>query len=306
MSDLSTLVLFTLLVLAMLGLDLGILQRRADSASLRTAGIWLAFWAAVAAALNVGLFVWRGSQPAFEFLACYLLEGSLSFDNAFVFAAIFSAASVPTACQHKVLFWGVVGALVMRGAFIFAGVELVSRFHEVLYVFAAILIVAGIRLVRGKRPEFDPRRSRMLRWARGLFPITESYEGASLWVRREGRWIATPLLMVVILVETADLVFAVDSIPAVFGVTRDPLVLYTSNILAVMALRAIYLVLSKAIAGLRYLRAGLAVILVFVGTKILLEPYVRISILATLAVLFVTLAAVILASLARDPSRSLP
>ncbi len=306
MSDLTALAIFTLFLLVILGLDLGTARSQPDPPSLRRAAFWLGLWIALAASFNLGLLVWRGTQPALEFLACYLLEGSLSFDNAFVFAAIFSAASVPTVYQHKVLFWGVLGALLMRGAFIFAGVELVSRFHQVLYVFAAILIVAGIRLAWGKRPEFDPGRSRMLRWARRLFPITENYEGASLWVRREARWMATPLLMVVILVETADLVFAVDSIPAVFGVTRNPLVLYTSNILAVMALRALYLVLSKAMAGLHYLRAGLAVILVFVGTKILLEPYVRISILATLAVLFVTLAAVILASLARDPSRSLP
>ncbi len=297
MSDLSALVLFTLFVLAMLGLDLGILQRRADSTSLRAAGLWMAFWVASAAAVNVGLLLWRGPQPALEFLTSYLLEGSLSFDNAFVFAAIFSGASVPAAYQHKVLFWGAAGALVMRGVFIFAGVELVTHYHFVLYIFAAILIVAGVRLFWEKRPTFDPERSRMLRLARKYLPITERYEGAALWVRRNGRGMATPLLMVLLLVEMADLVFAMDSVPAVFGVTRDPLVLYTSNILAVMGLRAMYILLTGAMAGLRYLRAGLSVILIFVGTKMLLEPFVRLPTLLTLATLCTILLAVIFGSL---------
>ncbi len=297
MSDLSALLIFALFVLGMLALDLGLFHRRAHTVSLREAAFWSAFWIVLSLTFNVGLYFWRGSQPALEFLTGYVLEKSLSMDNIFVFAVIFGYMRVAAQHQHKVLFWGIVGALVMRAAFIATGLALVSRFNWVLYIFGVFLLITGAKLLREKQAEFHPERSPVLRLARKFFPITEGYEGASFFVRREGRLFATPLLLVLLLVETTDVLFAVDSIPAIFAVTLDPFIVYTSNVFAILGLRALYFVLAGAIRKFRYLRAGLSLVLMFVGIKMLIIHFYKLPILLSLGVICGILSVAILASL---------
>lgn len=291
--------IFVLFVLGMLALDLGVLQRRAHVLSFREAIGWYAFWVSLSIAFNVGLYFWRGPQPALEFLTGYILEVSLSMDNVFVFAVIFSYMAVKAEFQHRVLFWGIVGALVMRATFILVGVTLVGRFHWILYVFGVFLVITGGKLLREQKDEFHPDRSPVLRLARRVLPITETYEGASFFVRRGGRRFATPMLLVLLLVETTDVLFAVDSIPAIFAVTLDPFIVFTSNVFAILGLRALYFVLSGAIRKFRYLRAGLALVLIFVGIKMLVAGFYKLPTLVSLGIICGILGAAILASVVR-------
>lgn len=297
MSETPALALFTLFVLCMLALDLGVFQRQPHRLSFREAIGWYAFWVALAIAFNLGVYFWRGGQPALEFLTGYILEVSLSMDNVFVFAVIFAVMGVRAEFQHRVLFWGIVGALVMRAAFIAAGVALISRFHWILYVFGAFLVITGAKLYREKAGEFHPERSPVMRLARRIFPITPEYEGAVFFVRREGRWLATPLLLVLLLVETTDVIFAVDSIPAVFSVTLDPFIVYTSNIFAILGLRSLYFVLAGAIRKFRYLRPGLSLVLIFVGVKMLAAEFYKVPTLLSLGIISAILLIAVLASL---------
>lgn len=297
MSNFYALLLFNLFVLAMLALDLGVFHRRAHAISLREATVWSAVWIGLSLAFNVGLYFWRGPEPALEFLTGYILEKSLSMDNVFVFAVIFTYMAVPAADQHKVLFWGVLGALIMRAAFIIAGVALISRFEWILYVFGVFLVVTGVRLFRQTHEEIHPERNPILRLARRVLPVTEGYEGAAFFVRRAGRLLATPLFLVLLMVETTDVLFATDSIPAVFAVTRDPFIVYTSNIFAILGLRALYFVLAGAITKFRYLRPGLSLILIFVGVKMLAVHYYKLPVGISLAVICSILAVSIGASL---------
>lgn len=309
MSNAVALALFTLLVLGLLALDLGVLERRPRTLSFREACGRYAFWVILSLAFNLGIYFWRGSQPALEFLTGYVLEVSLSMDNVFVFAVIFSYMAVQAHYQHRVLFWGIVGALVMRGAFIAAGVVLISRFNWVLYILGIFLVITGAKLLRAKQEEIHPERNPVVRLARRVFPITENYEGASFFVRREGRLLATPLLLVLLLVETTDVLFAVDSIPAIFAVTLDPFIVYTSNVFAILGLRALYFVLAGAIRKFRYLRPGLAVVLMFVGVKMLVAHRYPVPILVSLGVICGILAVAILASLRGEhssPQANLP
>jgi tellurite resistance protein TerC len=309
MSNAVALTLFTLLVLGLLALDLGVLERRPRTLSFREACGRYAFWVILSLAFNLGIYFWRGSQPALEFLTGYVLEVSLSMDNVFVFAVIFSYMAVQAHYQHRVLFWGIVGALVMRGAFIAAGVVLISRFNWVLYILGAFLVITGAKLLRAKQEEIHPERNPVVRLAGKIFPVTQGYEGASFFVRREGRLLATPLLMVVLLVETTDVLFAVDSIPAIFAVTLDPFIVYTSNVCAILGLRALYFVLAGAIRKFRYLRPGLAVVLMFVGVKMLVAHRYPVPILVSLGVICGILAVAILASLRGEhssPQANLP
>ncbi len=309
MSNAVALALFTLLVLGLLALDLGVLERRPRTLSFREACGRYAFWVILSLAFNLGIYFWRGSQPALEFLTGYVLEVSLSMDNVFVFAVIFSYMAVQAHYQHRVLFWGIVGALVMRGAFIAAGVALISRFNWVLYILGIFLVITGAKLLRAKQEEIHPERNPVVRLARRVFPITENYEGASFFVRREGRLLATPLLLVLLLVETTDVLFAVDSIPAIFAVTLDPFIVYTSNVFAILGLRALYFVLAGAIRKFRYLRPGLAVVLMFVGVKMLVAHRYPVPILVSLGVICGILAVAILASLRGEhssPQANLP
>jgi tellurite resistance protein TerC len=303
MSETLALTLFTVFVLLMLALDLGVFQRQPHKLSFREAIGWYAFWVALAVAFNLGIYFWRGAQPALEFLTGYILEVSLSMDNVFVFAVIFAFMGVRGEFQHRVLFWGIVGALVMRAAFIAAGVALVARFHWILYLFGAFLVLTGIRLFRQKHEAFNPQRSPVMRLARRVFPITSEYEGAKFFVVREGRRLATPLLLVLLLVETTDVLFAVDSIPAVFSITLDPFIVYTSNIFAILGLRALYFVLAGAMRRFRYLRPGLSLVLIFVGAKMLAAPFYKIPTLLSLGIISSILLAAILASLRSEPGR---
>ena len=297
MSNFYALLLFNLFVLAMLALDLGVFHRRAHVVSLREAVVWSIIWITLSLLFNLGIWFWRGPVPALEFLTGYILEKSLSMDNVFVFAVIFAYMAVPAADQHKVLYWGVLGALIMRAAFIAAGVALISRFNWILYIFGVFLVFTGVRLFLHKYEEVHPERNPVVRLARGLFPVTKDYEGASFFVRREGRRLATPLLLVLLMVETTDVLFATDSIPAVFAVTQDPFIVYTSNIFAILGLRALYFVLAGAITKFHYLRPGLSLILIFVGVKMLVVHYYKLPIALSLAIICGILVAAIGASL---------
>ena len=300
MSDFYALALFSLFVLGLLALDLRVTGRRDRPVSFRQATLLSSVWVALSLAFNVAIYYLRGPQPALEFLTGYVLEKSLSLDNVFAFAAVFSYAAVPAAYQRKVLLWGVLGALAIRGVLIVTGVALVSRFHWVPYGFGLFLLLTGAKTLTGKSRPLDFERNPALRLARTVFPITERYEGSAFFVRRGGRLMATPLLLVVVVVETTDLLFALDSIPAIFAVTLDPFIVYTSNVFAVLGLRAMYFFLEGALARFRYLRAGISVVLMFVGMKMLLLHFFRIPILLTLGIISVTIAGAIFASVRRS------
>jgi tellurite resistance protein TerC len=297
MSNLAALSLFTLFVLALLALDLGVFHRKAHTVSIREATLWTIVWIVLSLAFNAGLYFTRGHQPALEFLTGYVLEKSLSMDNVFVFAVIFTYMGVPSGAQHKVLFWGVLGALVMRAAFIAAGAALIARFHWILYLFGVFLLVTGVRLFGQSHEEVHPEKNPVLRLAQKYLPVTKAYDGARFFVRAEGRLMVTPLFMVLLLVETTDVVFAADSIPAIFAVTVDPFIVYTSNVCAILGLRALYFVLAGAILKFRYLRPGLALILIFVGVKMLIASFYKVPILLSLGVITAILAVSIGASL---------
>ena len=301
MSNLAALGIFTIFVLVMLALDLGVFQRDPHKISIREAAFWYVIWVSLAIAFNIGLYFWRGQQPALEFLTGYVLEVSLSMDNVFVFAVIFGYMGVQPQYQHRVLFWGIVGALLMRATFIIAGVALVSRFHWILYLFGVFLVITGAKLFREEKQEFHPERNPLLRLARKLFPITPGYEGAAFFVVREGRRFATPMLLVLTLVESTDLLFAVDSIPAIFAVTLDPFIIYTSNVFAILGLRSLYFILAGAIQKFRYLRPGLALVLMFVGVKMLIVGIYKIPIVVSLGVIIAILTVAIGASLLSSP-----
>jgi tellurite resistance protein TerC len=262
-------VFFTLFVLGLLALDLGVFHRRARAVSFRQAAFWSAVWVLLSLGFNVGIYLWRGREPALEFLTAYLLEKSLSADNVFVFAVIFSAAAVPAQYQYRVLFWGVLGALVMRGAFIAAGAALLSRFAWVTYFFGCFLAITGVSLLLRRRQQIHPERNPLLRWAPKIVPIIRDYEGPRLFVRRDHQLFATPLFLALLMVETTDVLLALDSIPAAFAVTQDSFIVYSSNVLAVLGLRALFFLLAGAMAKFRYLRAGLSVVLLFMGLKML-------------------------------------
>jgi len=290
---------FLVLVLALLGFDLRFLNRKPHVISSRAATLWSAVWVVLAVTFCALIYFWRGPHDALYFLAAYIIEVSLSLDNLIVFVVIFTSAAVPLQYQHRVLFWGILGVLVTRGVFVFAGVELISHFHWFLYVLGIFLVVAGARLLGKGRGEFDPAHSRMLTLIRKLLPITPTYEGGKFFVRREGRLLATPLLLVLLMVEMTDVFFAVDSVSAVFSVTQDAFIVYTSNIFAVLGLRALYFLLAGAVMRFRYLQHGLAVVLMFMGAKMLIAPVVRIPTGWALLVILVVITLAVAASLGK-------
>lgn len=260
---------FLAFVIAMLVLDLFVLRRRAHEVSPREAGAWSALWIAIGLGFGGLLWACAGGETAQAYLAGYLIEKSLSVDNVFLFAAIFSAFAIPARYQHRVLMFGIVGALVMRAAFVAAGITLLEAIHPVIYVFGAVLLVAAVNMLRGGT-HTAPGQPRVLRLLRRLLPVTGQLHGQRFILRDGGRMVATPLLLALVVAETADVIFAVDSIPAVLAVTTDPFVVYTSNVFAVLGMRALYFLLAGATARLRYLRPGLAVILGAVAVKLLL------------------------------------
>jgi len=281
--------LFHVIVAFMLALDLGVFHRNAHEVKLKEALIWSGVWIAVALAFNALIWLVWGHEPALHFLTAYLVEKSLSADNLFVFAVIFSYFAVPPAYQHRVLFWGILGAVLMRAIFIFTGVQLLKLFHWTIYIFGAFLIYTGIRLARRSDEEVDPARNPVLRFARRFMPITSAYHGQRFLVRDGRRWMATPLLLTLLVVESTDVMFAVDSVPAVLAITPEMFIAYTSNIFAILGLRALYFVLSGLIQQLRYLHFGLSVILVYIGLKMLLSDWVKIPPALSLGVVVLVL-----------------
>lgn len=270
-------IVFGVLVVVLLVLDMKVFHRRAHVITIRESLLWTAFWIVLALLFNLGIYLVQGHVPALEYLTCYLIEKSLSVDNLFVFLMIFSYFAVPAAYQHKVLFWGIIGAIIMRLAFIEAGVTLLERFDWVFYIFGAFLIVTAIRMAFQRERGLKPERNPVLRLFRKFVPVTESYEGDSFLVKRAGRYVATPLLVVVLVVETTDVVFALDSIPAALAITLDPFIVYTSNIFAILGLRSLYFALAGIMRLFHYLHYGLVVVLIFVGVKMLLPETYHIS-----------------------------
>jgi tellurite resistance protein TerC len=273
-----------------------VLQRRPQVLRFREAALWSLFWVALSFAFN-GWVAWRfGGQVGLQFLTGYLLEYSLSVDNIFVFLVVFRFFAVPAEYQHRVLFWGVAGAIVLRAAFILVGTSLIHRFHWLLYVFGAFLVVTGLRLMRQSEPQVHPEQNPVVRLFRRFFPISSQYHEQHFTVRESGRRLFTPLVLVLLVVETTDVLFALDSIPAIFGVTTDPYIAFTSNILAVLGLRALYFLLRDLMDRFRYLPIGLGAVLVFIGIKMLIEKWVEIPIGISLGVVCSLLAASVLLS----------
>src|ERR1700722_13698694 len=266
----------------MLVLDLGVFHRRAHTVKFREALIWSVAWIGLAVAFAVVIYFWHGRTPALEFVTGYVIELSLSVDNLFVFLLIFRFFQVPAIHQHKVLFWGILGALVMRAIFIAAGVGLIERFHWIISLFGAVLVYSGIKLFFQKEAEIHPEKNPMLRLFRRWVPVTEDYVGNQFFVRNPGLF-ATPLFVVLLVVETTDLLFAVDSIPAILAITRDAFIVYTSNVFAILGLRSMYFALAGMMEMFRYLHYGLSLVLVFVGAKMLLSHYLQIPIQLALA-----------------------
>ena len=289
-------VAFNAFVLVMLALDLGVFRGRDEGVSFREALLRSATWITLALAFAGLLFHWQGRTPALEFVTGYVIELSLSVDNLFVFLLIFRYFSVPQEHQQKVLAWGIVGALVLRAIFIFAGVGLLQRFHVITYFFGALLVYSGIKLFRQGESDIHPEKNPVLRLFRKFVPVTKEFEGDSFFVRRRGLY-ATPLFVVLLVVETTDLLFAVDSIPAILAITLNTFVVYTSNVFAILGLRSMYFALAGMLDIFHYLHYGLAVILMFVGAKMLASNYLEIPTLATLAFVALVLAVSVGASL---------
>jgi tellurite resistance protein TerC len=304
--------LFFLLVLVLLALDLGVIHRRMHRIGIREAVVWSVVWTLVALLFNL-FMAWKfGHRAGVEFLAGYVIERSLSFDNIFVFVVILNYFAVPDYLQHRVLFWGIVGALVSRGLFIALGAALLARFHWLIVGLGAFLVYTGVRVIRGSEVEVDPAKNPVLRLFQRFVPLTAEYHGKRFLVRQGGRRLATPLLLVVAVVEATDIVFAVDSIPAVFGVTRDSFIVFTSNIFAILGLRALYFLLAGLMTQFHYLAYGLGLVLAFVGAKMLLQPWYEIPVEGSLAVVLTVLAVAVAASLlfpappGPDPHSPLP
>ena len=288
---------FNLFVLIALALDLGVFHRRPRKLGLREAALWSLVWITLSVLFGVGILRFSGHQKALEFFTGYLIEKSLSVDNLFIFLIIFRTFAVEARLQQRILAWGILGALIMRGALIALGVELIEHYSWVLYLFGAFLLYAGIRMLFTAKENIHPENSFLFRIARRHLRVQTDYRGENLFVCKAGRIFATPLFLVLLIVEFADVTLALDSIPAVFGVTRDPFIVYTSNVFAILGLRALYFLLAGVLDRLRYLDVGLAFVLVFIGAKMLAEPWLRISTQISLAVVAGMLLVALLASL---------
>jgi len=291
-------ILFNLFVVAMLVFDLAVLNRRSHRPGFREALVWSAVWIGLAAGFAVFVFFWRGHASMLEFVTGYVVELSLSVDNLFVFLMIFRFFKVPDNQQHKVLFWGIVGALVMRGLFILVGVKLIARFEWITYLFGALLVYSGIKLLRQGETEIHPEKNPVLRVLRKVIPVTHDYEGGKFFVRRAGLY-ATPLFIVLIVIETTDVLFAVDSIPAVLAITLNAFIVYTSNVFAILGLRSMYFALAGLLELFHYLHYGISVVLIVVGAKMLGSHYAQIPTIWTLAIVLGVLAASVMLSILR-------
>ena len=283
---------FLAFVAAMLALDLGVFHRKAHAISLREAAVWSAVWIGLAGVFAAGVFWFGGPRLGMEFTTGYLIEKALSIDNIFVMVILFGAFGVPAHQQHRVLFWGIIGALVMRAIFIFAGTALIARFHWTVYVFGAFLIITGIRMLRSTGQQAHPEDSAAIRLTRRVLPVTTGQEGSErFFVRVDGRRMVTPLFLALVAVELTDLIFAVDSIPAILAISREPFIVFTSNIFAILGLRSLYFLLAGVVQKFRYLKLGLAGVLVFVGLKMMLVDVVEIPVGLSLGVVALLIAA---------------
>ena len=300
---------FNLFVLSMLALDLGVFHRHAHKVSVKEAIIWSVVWIALAMVFNLGLYLfwdrispastYSNSEAALAFFTGYLIEKSLSVDNIFVFVLIFTFFAVPAAYQHRVLFWGIIGALIIRGTLIAVGAVLLKEFHWIIYMFGAFLIFTGIRMAVHRHEEMHPEHNPVVKLLRKIMPVTENYEDDHFFIRRAGKIMATPLFLVLLIVESTDLVFAVDSIPAIFAVTNDPFIVYTSNVFAILGLRSLYFLLAGVVDKFYYLKLGLSVVLVFVGIKMVMVDIYKIPVALSLGVIASILTIAVLASLWR-------
>jgi tellurite resistance protein TerC len=289
--------IFAIVVACALAIDLGVFHRKTHEIGLREALLESAIWIAVSLSFNLWLYLSRGGQAGTEFLTGYLVEKSLSLDNLFIFLLIFQAFRIQKRSQHKVLFYGVLGALLMRALFVIAGVGLLRKFHAILYVFGALLLVTGLRMIPPKKKSVHPEQNFLVRLARRVMPVAEEYEGEKFFIKSSGKRYATTLFLALIAVEAMDLVFAVDSVPAVLAITRDTFIVYSSNVFAILGLRALYFALADLLPRFRFLRQGLGAILVFVGTKMLLSERLAVPTSLSLAFIAVILAVTIAASL---------
>ena len=305
-------ILFNLLILAMLALDLGVFHRNPQKVTIKEATVWSVIWVVLALGFNVVVYYiyehdlvgfaapLSGSDAGLQFFAGYLIERALSFDNIFVFILIFNYFGVPAQYQYKVLFWGVMGALVMRSLFIAAGAVLISQFEWILYIFGVILIVSGWKMMFQEEAEVHPEKNIFIRLARKVFPVESGYDSPRFFVRKHQRLHMTSMFLVLVTVETTDVVFAVDSIPAVFAVTRDPFLVYSSNVFAILGLRALYFLLAGAMNSFYYLKYGLSAVLIFVGVKMVIADFFHFSILVSLTIIALLLFLAVIFSILRN------
>ena len=287
---------FTLAVVALLAVDLFVFHRREHEVGSREALAWSVGWVSLALLFNLGVYRWFGAQRGLEFFTGYLIELALSVDNLFVFILIFSTFGVPAAYQHRVLFWGILGAQVMRAVFILLGAALLASFHWIIFVFGGFLVYTGVKILFARGTEVHPERNPVLKLFGKVIPTLPGFRGSKFVVKEQGRWVATALLPVLVVVEATDVVFAVDSIPAIFAVTKDPFIVYTSNIFAILGLRSFYFVLASAMGKFRYLKVGLGVVLLFVGVKMVISEWVEIPIELSLLVVVAVLGGSVLLS----------
>jgi tellurite resistance protein TerC len=300
---------FNVFVLAMLALDLGVFHRKTHVVTFRESMTWTVVWITLALLFNLGVWHYAGSKKALEFFTGYVIEKSLSVDNVFVFALLFSYFSVPAKYQHKVLFWGILGALGMRAVMIAAGAALLAKFAWIIYVFGAFLILTGLKMIFKREEEIHPERNPVVRLFKKLMPVTSDYRGEKFFVRENGVRMATPLFVVLLLVEISDVIFAVDSIPAIFAVTTDPFIVYTSNVFAILGLRSLYFALAGVMDKFHYLKIGLGVVLTFVGVKMILaHTSYKLDTLVSLGVIVLILGTSVVLSLLRprNPNSGTP
>ncbi len=298
MSDTAILwTVFNLFVIAMLALDLGVFHRKSHEVTVKEALTWTAVWVTLAMFFNLFVYYYFDKEKAIEFFTGYLIEKSLSVDNIFVILLIFSYFKVPSSYQHKVLFWGILGALVMRVIFILSGIELIHRFHWLIYIFGGFLIITGIRMLTSGDTQLEPEKNPMVKLVKRIFPVTENFEGDRFFVKRNAKTWATPLFLVVVLIEFTDLIFAVDSIPAILAISEDPFIVYTSNVFAILGLRSLYFALSGIEKFFSYLKYGLSAILFFVGVKMCIADFYKIPVEISLIVIVFILAISMLSSM---------
>lgn len=290
-------ILFNAFVLVLLGLDLFVFHRKAHEVKIKEALLWSLFWVVLSLCFNAFIYYWKGPAPALEFLTAYLIEKSLSVDNLFVFILIFNFFKVPVMYQHRVLFWGIIGALVLRAIFILVGVALIAKFHFIIYILGAFLVYTGIKMAFSKDNDVNPEDNPLVKWASKHLRITKKQEGGKFFVKQDGRLYATPLFLVLLMVESTDVVFAADSIPAILAISKDPFIVYTSNVFALLGLRALYFALAGIMQLFHYLHYGLSLILAFIGVKLLISDFYHIDMRYALLAVGGILAISVIASL---------